>query len=97
MNESFDQLDLIFNFLNENQNLTIFLEGHTDNIGNAKKNLELSGKRVQTVKNYLIKKGINKKRIDGKGFGGEKPLISNKSLKSNKINRRVEVIFNKTM
>ena len=97
LNESFDQLDLIFNFLNENQNLTVFLEGHTDNIGNAKKNLELSGKRVQTVKNYLIKKGINKKRIDGKGFGGEKPLISNKSLKSNKINRRVEVIFNKSM
>ena len=94
LNESFDQLDLIFNFLNENQNLTVFLEGHTDNIGNAKKNLELSGKRVQTVKNYLIKKGINKKRIDGKGFGGERPLISNKSSSSNKLNRRVEIIFN---
>ena len=94
LNESFDQLDLIFNFLNENQNLTVFLEGHTDNIGNAKKNLELSGKRVQTVKNYLITKGINKKRIDGKGFGGERPLISNKSSSSNKLNRRVEIIFN---
>ena len=45
-NESFNQLDLIFNFLNENENLIIFLEGHTDNIGNAKKNLELSSKRV---------------------------------------------------
>ena len=97
LNESFDQLDLIFNFLNENQNLTVFLEGHTDNIGNAKKNLELSGKRVQTVKKYLITKGINKKRIDGKGFGGERPLISNKSSSSNKLNRRVEIIFNKTM
>ena len=95
LNESFDQLDLIFNFLNENQNLTVFLEGHTDNIGNAKKNLELSSKRVQTVKNYLIKKGINKKRIDGKGFGGERPLVSNKSSSSNKLNRRVEIIFNK--
>ena len=42
LNESFDQLDLIFNFLYENENLIIFLEGHTDNIGNAKKNLELS-------------------------------------------------------
>lgn len=94
LNESFDQLDLIFNFLNENQNLTVFLEGHTDNIGNAKKNLELSSKRVQTVKNYLITKGINKKRIDGKGFGGERPLISNKSSSSNKLNRRVEIIFN---
>ena len=97
MNESFDQLDLIFNFLNENENLTVFLEGHTDNIGNAKKNLELSGKRVQTVKKYLTTKGINKKRIDGKGFGGERPLISNKSSSSNKLNRRVEIIFNKTM
>ncbi len=94
MNESFDQLDLIFNFLNENENLTVFLEGHTDNIGNAKKNLELSGKRVQTVKKYLTTKGINKKRIDGKGFGGERPLISNKSSSSNKLNRRVEIIFN---
>ena len=80
LDESFDQLDLIFNFLNENENLTIFLEGHTDNIGNAKKNLDLSTKRVETVKNYLIKKGINKKRIDGKGFGGERPLISNKKI-----------------
>ena len=93
LNESFNQLDLIFNFLNENENLIIFLEGHTDNIGNAKKNLELSSKRVETVKNYLIKKGINKKRIDGKGFGGERPLISNKSSSSKILNRRVEIIF----
>ena len=97
LDESFDQLDLIFKFLNENENLTIFLEGHTDNIGNAKKNLELSSKRVETVKNYLIKKGINKKRIDGKGFGGERPLVSNKSSISNKLNRRVEIIFNKKL
>ena len=97
LDESFDQLDLIFKFLIENENLTIFLEGHTDNIGNAKKNLELSSKRVETVKNYLIKKGINKKRIDGKGFGGERPLVSNKSSISNKLNRRVEIIFNKKL
>ena len=95
LNESFNQLDLIFNFLNENENLIIFLEGHTDNIGNAKKNLELSSKRVERVKNYLIKKGINKKRIDGKGFGGERPLISNKSSSSKILNRRVEIIFKK--
>ncbi len=73
--------------------VNLFLVGHTDNIGNAKKNLELSSKRVERVKNYLIKKGINKKRIDGKGFGGERPLISNNSSSSKKLNRRVEIIF----
>jgi len=97
LNESYEQLNLIFTFLNDNENLTIFLEGHTDNIGNPKKNLELSSKRVETVKNYLIKKGISKKRIDGEGFGGEKPLVSNKTSISNKINRRVEIIFNKIL
>jgi outer membrane protein OmpA-like peptidoglycan-associated protein len=45
---------------------------------------------VERVKAYLVSKGINAKRIDGKGYGGAKPLASNQSEETRRLNRRVE-------
>jgi len=95
IDESYIQLEMIFNILINNKNLSVFLEGHTDNIGNPNKNLELSNKRVNQVMKYLIDKGIDKKRIGGKGYGSERPLVNKNSLESRKMNRRVEIIFKK--
>jgi OOP family OmpA-OmpF porin len=88
--ESNDELDLVVSFLKANAKVEILLTGHTDNRGNPEHNLRLSQKRVDRVKGYLVSKGINGKRITGKGFGGSKPIASNDTEETRRLNRRVE-------
>lgn len=90
LEESSIELDNVVQMMLDNPEMEIFLSGHTDNQGNSKLNLELSQDRVEAVKNYLVSKGISEERIDGKGFGGTKPIASNKSEQSRQLNRRVE-------
>ena len=66
------------------------LEGHTDNQGDWNENLKLSLNRVESVRDYLVMKGIPKGRIQIKGWGGIKPLKSNMTENRRKLNRRVE-------
>jgi outer membrane protein OmpA-like peptidoglycan-associated protein len=72
-------------------NLEIQLEGHTDNVGNAALNMELSKKRVAAVKKYLTNNGISKGRIQTKAFGGTKPVAKGNSEEARALNRRVEM------
>ena len=88
--ESYDELDMVVDFLKINSTVEIELAGHTDNAGDAKLNLKLSRDRVARVKNYLTEKGIAAKRINGVGYGGSKPIASNKTEAERKLNRRVE-------
>jgi outer membrane protein OmpA-like peptidoglycan-associated protein len=88
--ESYPELDLVVNFLKTNPNVRIELTGHTDNRGVHADNVKLSQQRVNKVKEYLIDKGIDSKRISGKGFGGTKPIASNDTEDSRRMNRRVE-------
>ena len=88
--ESYAELDELAAMLLENENIEIMLEGHTDNQGSAEKNIELSEQRVNTVKKYLIEKGVDESRIDGIGYGGAKPKASNAKEETRKLNRRVE-------
>ena len=74
----------------DNPEISIELSGHTDNVGNAKKNVDLSQQRVEIVKQYLLEKGIGTDRISGKGYGGSQPITSNKSEVTRRLNRRVE-------
>lgn len=90
--QSFEELDKVVEMLNENPNIEIRLEGHTDNQGNSRLNLKLSQERVDTVMDYLIDKGISSKRIKGKGYGGSRPIASNASEETRKLNRRVEFV-----
>ena len=75
--------------------LEIRIDGHTDNLGDAKKNIELSKQRVELVRDYLVKFGINPKRITIKAFGGTKPIASNAKEETRKLNRRVEFLITK--
>jgi outer membrane protein OmpA-like peptidoglycan-associated protein len=69
----------------------ILLEGHTDNIGEAKDNYNLSYKRVVAIKNFLTAfYDISPNRILVKAYGETKPIASNLSEKGRSINRRVE-------
>lgn len=67
------------------------IEGHTDNVGKPAKNLLLSKKRAESVRNYLQEKGINVSRFDVKWFGHTKPIESNKTPEGRQKNRRVEM------
>lgn len=67
------------------------LSGHTDNTGNAEKNMTLSNNRTQAVKDYLIKQGVDEFRIKTEWFGQEKPVADNKTPAGRQKNRRVEM------
>lgn len=68
----------------------IRVEGHTDNLGNARANLELSGRRARRVRNYLIDTGIAPTRVEAAGFGQDKPVSTNVTALGREANRRVE-------
>ena len=88
--ESYEELDRVADLLQEYPDMEIELSGHTDNQGSAKLNLKLSQDRVETVLLYLVGKGIARNRLSGRGFGGTKPIASNRSESTRKLNRRVE-------
>jgi outer membrane protein OmpA-like peptidoglycan-associated protein len=88
--ESYPELDRLAEIMNENPNMVIELEGHTDNQGKKKLNQELSEKRVIAVMNYLLTKEIPAKRMTGKGYGGSKPIMPSDTEENRQLNRRVE-------
>jgi OmpA-OmpF porin, OOP family len=89
--ESFEELDILKNMMNENPRMIIQLEGHTDYLGNAEENLKLSQKRVEAVRAYLVEKGISRNRLKTKAFGGLQPLSRDNTPEGHRLNRRVEV------
>ncbi len=90
IDSSYVELDVVHRMMEDNPDIMIELSGHTDNVGNARKNVALSQERVDVVKNYLVEKGIDEDRIQGKGYGGSQPIASNKSEETRRLNRRVE-------
>ena len=65
----------------------------SDNRGKAKQNLKLSEKRAKAVVKYLVKKGIAKNRLEGRGYGDARPVQSNDTKEGRDKNRRVEFLF----
>ena len=89
--ESATVLNNIVEVLNEYKNAKFDVEGHTDSTGNKAKNQKLSEERANSVKVYLVDKGINPARLSAKGYGPDKPIASNKTKKGRDLNRRVEI------
>lgn len=88
---SFKDLELILEYLNENNTKKIQIIGHTDNIGSEKSNQKLSERRAKTVYDYFISNRIDKARISYTGAGELDPIASNEEGIGRKINRRVEL------
>ncbi len=84
-------LNTLRNYLNNNPDIRISIEGHTDDIGTVEYNLELSINRAKSVYNWLIIKGIESKRLSFTGFGKSRPLYYDTEEKYRALNRRVEV------
>lgn len=77
--------------LNENPDVNVIVAGHTDSAGDAQYNLNLSERRAQAVREYLIGKGIDGSRLTARGFGESEPIATNETRAGRATNRRVEL------
>jgi len=71
----------------------VIIEGHTDNIGTAAANKKLSEQRASGVLQYLVDRGVDKKRLKSVGYGSEKPIADNSTKEGQAKNRRVELVI----
>jgi len=90
--ESVAEVENIRELLITNPNLKVQINGHTDNSGNAASNKALSLKRASSVVTYLVGHGIAAERVSAKGYGSERPIVSNDDETGGReINRRTEI------
>ncbi len=88
--EALPVLDKLIEMMLKNPNMEVYIEGHTDNLGDFDLNLKLSQDRVNGVKQYFESKKILSNRIQTKAWGSSRPRASNETEESRKRNRRVE-------
>src|SRR5690606_3170464 len=91
--ESQSSTKRLSNFLKENPGLKIVITGHTDNVGNAAYNQNLSLQRAMSVKDFLETMGIAAERLEVSGMGDQQPLRPNNSEENKALNRRIEIIL----
>ena len=91
--ESIPELTKLERMLTQNPGMQIGIVGHTDIVGSEQFNIELSKKRALKVKDYLVGKGIDPRRIKTGGLGSQYPIASNDDEKEGReLNRRVEMV-----
>lgn len=89
--ESFVVLDELVEYLKRKSDERIEVGGHTDNVGKADANVVLSQNRANTVRAYLLMKGIDPERVTAKGYGMTEPIAENTTAEGRQMNRRTEV------
>jgi OmpA-OmpF porin, OOP family len=91
--ESFGILDNVVKVMNENPSYKLKIAGHTDNVGDAAKNLDLSDRRAKAVQKYLIDHGVSAAAIlSAVGNGDKNPVADNATKEGKALNRRVEFV-----
>jgi len=93
--ESFPSLDQLVVTIMNNPGINVCIIGHTDNVGSAKYNKNLSEKRAKSVYQYLIDKGVDQNILNYRGEGQENPKVPNDSEENRQLNRRVEFVVSK--
>jgi len=88
--KSFKTLDRAVTILKDFPSIRIEISGHTDDVGSEEANLDLSRRRAESVKNYMVEKGVEASRIETVGYGRSKPIDDGKSAKARAKNRRIE-------
>jgi outer membrane protein OmpA-like peptidoglycan-associated protein len=81
---------ILKNLLTESK---VVVEGHTDNVGKDASNKKLSEHRAGAVMQYLVDRGVDKKRLSSVGYGATKPVAENKTEEGRAKNRRVELVI----
>ncbi len=91
--ESFPELNRLAVIITKNPGLRIEIMGHTDDQGPDDYNQQLSDSRAQSVRDYLISRGIQATTLEARGYGESRPLRPNISEANRQMNRRVEFRF----
>lgn len=89
------ELERLVGIMKQNPKIHIELGGHTDNEGYRSANIRLSQQRADAVRNYLIEKGVDARRIRSVGYGPNHPVAPNDTEDNKAKNRRVEVEITK--
>jgi outer membrane protein OmpA-like peptidoglycan-associated protein len=69
------------------------VQGHTDSVGTAMYNQQLSQRRAEAVRQFLIRRGIKPERIQARGYGSSRPIAPNATEEGRALNRRTEILF----
>lgn len=93
LSDSVPELEVLTEFMKNKPSVVILVEGHTDNRGSHAINDRLSLQRAESVKKYLLKKGIQANRIQTTGYGKRKPIADNNSEFGRRLNRRTEIVI----
>jgi OmpA-OmpF porin, OOP family len=88
--ESYSKLDMVYEQLAKYSDRRFEIAGHTDNTATDKINIKLSYDRANTVREYLVNRGIEGSRLIAKGYGSARPKADNKTAAGRSINRRIE-------
>jgi outer membrane protein OmpA-like peptidoglycan-associated protein len=88
---SYTALNELVAMLEAHPGMEIEISAHTDNVGTAVYNQQLSEKRAQNCVDYLVKKGIAATRLQYKGYGDSKPVSTNDTPEGRQLNRRIEL------
>ncbi len=86
------RLSRVVQLLKEMPEVDVKIVGYTDNIGSAKYNLSLSLRRAESVRDYIVTRGIDDMRLSVAGRGKAEPLVSNSTPEGRAVNRRVEFV-----
>ena len=87
--KSTELLDRVSDIMKENTGYNYKIQGHTDSQGKDTSNLKLSQERAESVKNYLISKGVSGASLSTEGFGSSAPIADNATKEGRLLNRRV--------
>ncbi|NND07597.1 MAG: OmpA family protein [Saprospiraceae bacterium] len=90
---SLHELRKLYQLMDENKEMVIEIQGHTDDVGSSSDNDLLSTVRAEAIYNFLIEKGIPQSRMTYRGFGEKRPLVSNDTEAGRQRNRRTEFII----
>ncbi|HKU25462.1 MAG TPA: OmpA family protein [Candidatus Sulfotelmatobacter sp.] len=90
--EARERLAKISGIIEAYPSLKLQVEGHTDSIGSDEYNLQLSEKRADSVRAYLVSNGVTPDSVTAQGFGKADPVADNSTAQGRKLNRRVDMI-----
>jgi outer membrane protein OmpA-like peptidoglycan-associated protein len=88
--ESFPRLDRVVEYMTYMTSVRIRIGGHTDNVGNPRRNQQLSQTRAEAVREYLIQHEIDGSRVEAVGYGDTRPVASNDTEAGRAQNRRID-------
>lgn len=91
--EFIEELERVVRLLFVRPTMRLLIEGHADSTGPHEKNMELSQKRAEAVRDYFISSGIQPSRLEVAGYGDTRPIATNATEEGRRMNRRIEFVI----